>query len=321
MLALALHRYGRTETAQRIVQSLRERAEQSRELGMYWKQRASYHWYQAPLESHALLMEVFAEVAKDAKSVEEMKIWLIKNKQTNDWKTTTATAAAVYALLSNGTNLLEATQALEIEIGNKKLNVNELKKEAGTDYFKTTFNGADVSPKMAEVTIKNPNKVIALGAMYWQYFEDLDKVKMADNTPLSLTKTLLREEATEKGKILKTITEKTPLQVGDRVKVRITLNVDRPMEYVHLKDLRAAGFEPASVLSGYQYQDGVGYYQTTRDVSTNFFFEYLPKGVFVFEYLLTVQQRGDFSGGMTTVQCFYAPEFASHTNGIRVQVK
>jgi hypothetical protein len=103
--------------------------------------------------------------------------------------------------------------------------------------------------------------------------------------------------------------------------VRIELRADRDMEYVHMKDMRASGFEPLNVFSGYRSQDGVGYYESTHDASTNFFFSYLNKGAYVFEYPLVVTHAGDFSNGVATIQCMYAPEFTSHSEGVRVKVE
>jgi uncharacterized protein YfaS (alpha-2-macroglobulin family) len=111
------------------------------------------------------------------------------------------------------------------------------------------------------------------------------------------------------------------LKVGDRVVVRIEIATDRDMEYIHLKDARAAGFEPVNVLSGYRYKDGLGYYESTRDVSSNFFISYLRKGKYVFEYPLFAVQAGAYSAGLATIQCMYAPEFSAHTEGQRVEVK
>jgi len=88
-----------------------------------------------------------------------------------------------------------------------------------------------------------------------------------------------------------------------------------------MKDMRAAGFEPENVLSRYKWQDGLGYYESTKDASTNFFMDYLPKGTYVFEYPLRITHKGDFSNGITTIQCMYAPEFASHSEGVRVMIK
>jgi uncharacterized protein YfaS (alpha-2-macroglobulin family) len=156
--------------------------------------------------------------------------------------------------------------------------------------------------------------------MYWQYFEDLDKITSAE-TPLQLKKKLFLRQYTPTGEELTEINETSQVKVGDLVRVRIELRADRPMEFVHMKDMRAAGLEPINVLSHYKWQDGLGYYESTKDASTNFFFDYLPKGVFVFEYNLRVNNAGDFSNGITTIQSMYAPEFSSHSEGIRFNVE
>ncbi len=325
MIALALTREKKNETPLKIVKSLKERSLNNEELGMYWKNQGGYYWYQMPIETHALMIEVFSEVAKDNKSVEDLKTWLLKNKQTNAWKTTKATASAVYALLMNGQNWIAEDKKVKITIGNQPLDLTKIPQEEGSGYFKTSFfeNGkskvSDVL-SLGKIKVENPNKVPVWGAAYWQYFENLDKIKGFEETPLTLKKQLFREENSDKGLIMKPLEEKTKLNPGDKLKVRIELRVDRDMEYVHMKDARAAGFEPTNVLSQYKYQGGLGYYESTRDAATNFFFDYLPKGTYVFEYPLVINHRGDFSNGITTIQCMYAPEFSSHSAGVRVKV-
>ena len=135
-----------------------------------------------------------------------------------------------------------------------------------------------------------------------------------------LNKKLFKQVNTDRGPVLKPLEGET-LQPGDLIKVRIEIKVDRDMEYVHMKDMRASGLEPVNVLSQYKYQGGLGYYESTRDASTNFFFSYLSKGTYVFEYPLRVNHKGDFSNGVTTIQCMYAPEFTAHSEGVRIQVK
>ena len=321
MIALGLHRAKHGTAPAKIVKSLKERSLNNEEMGMYWKYDQGYYWYQLPIETHALMIEVFDEVAGDEKAVDDLKVWLLKTKQTTHWKTTKATSAAVYALLRRGDNWLLEDQPLEISIGGKTLDQSMIKKEAGTGYFKTSWNDEDIKNNMSEVKITNPNNVVAWGAMYWQYFEQLDKIETFEETPLTIVKQLFREENSDRGPIMKPIAEGNELIPGDKVKVRIELRVDRPMEYVHMKDMRASGFEPLNVLSSYKWQGGLGYYESTKDASTNFFFSYLPKGTYVFEYPLRVNHKGDFSNGITTVQCMYAPEFSSHSEGIRVKVK
>jgi uncharacterized protein YfaS (alpha-2-macroglobulin family)/predicted DCC family thiol-disulfide oxidoreductase YuxK len=325
MLALVHYRNGDEATAKDIVKSLKERSLNSDEMGMYWKNmmKGGYWWYEAPVETQALMIEVFSEVAKDEKAVDDLKVWLLKQKQTQDWKTTKATSEACYALLLQGNNWLLSDELVEVTLGDMKVNpkaMDDVKVEAGTGYFKTSWNKEAITPEMGKVTVKKNDKGVAWGGLYWQYFEQLDKITPAE-TPLKLKKQLFVQENSPTGPISRPILENTPLKIGDLVKVRIELRVDRAMEYVHMKDMRAAGFEPVNVISRYKYQDGLGYYETTKDAATNFFFSYLGQGTYVFEYDLRVSHAGDFSNGVTTIQCMYAPEFSSHSEGVRVKVK
>ena len=172
---------------------------------------------------------------------------------------------------------------------------------------------------MGNIEVTRNEEGIAWGAVYWQYFEDMDKIS-PHATPLSIKKVLFTEKNTPSGPVLEPIAEGGSISVGEKVMVRVELRVDRDMEFVHMKDMRAAALEPVNVLSGYRYQGGLGYYESTGDAATNFFFSYLQKGTYVFEYPLIAAQKGDFSNGITTVQCMYAPEFASHSEGIRISV-
>lgn len=324
MMALFLNRTGNTKTAGLVMKSLKETALQSDEMGMYWRNnQQGWFWYQAPVETQAMLIEAFDEVANDQKSVEEMKTWLLKQKQTQNWNTTKATTEAVYALLRRGTDLLTSDKLVELTVGTEKVDptkTEDSRPEAGTGYFKAGWDASSIKPEMGKVTVHNSNPSVAWGAMYWQYFEQLDRITPAQ-TPLSLSKKLFREANTPNGPVIEPITEKTRLKVGDKIVVRVELRTDRDMEYIHLKDMRASAFEPVDVISGYRYQDGMGYYQSTRDASTNFFISWLSKGTYVFEYKLIATQKGEFSNGITSIQCMYAPEFAAHSEGIRVKVE
>lgn len=331
MMALVMKRYQEKDTAVAIVKSIKEHALYSEEMGMYWKQSYGYFWYQAPIETHSLLIEVFHEVMDDAKSVDELKTWLLKQKQVQDWGTTKATANACYALLLRGEDWLKENRPPEITIGKSDpftivpgqtgagQDKEIIRTEAGTGYFKTSWVAPEIKPDMGNVKVVNNNDVVAWGSLYWQYFETLDKITPA-KTPLSLVKKLLVEKPSDTGPVLHPIKPGTKLRIGDRIKVRIELRVDRAMEFVHMKDMRASGFEPEDVISRYHWQDGLGYYQATKDASTNFFIDRLPKGTFVFEYALRVTHEGDFSNGITSIQCMYAPEFTSHSEGIRVSI-
>jgi uncharacterized protein YfaS (alpha-2-macroglobulin family) len=339
MIALFLSRTGDAKTANDILASLRENAINSTGLGMYWKSvNNGFYWQEAPVETQSLLIETFQELRSDQNAIDQMKIWLLQHKRSNHWPSTKATADACYALLLNGNDWLTSQQTVSIQLGNYKLNSNEEKAEAGTGYFKKQIPGDQVVPEMGNISVIIDSDTVApnrqastvnrqpstgnpsWGAVYWQYFENLDKITTAQ-TQLSIKKDLFIEKNSDKGLVLETVSEKNDLKPGDKLKMRIIITTDRDLEYVHLKDMRAACLEPVNVLSGYQWQQGLGYYQTTQDASTSFFFDRLPKGTFVLEYPVFVTTSGNYSSGISILECMYAPEFAAHSEGIRLQVE
>ncbi|MBO2010335.1 alpha-2-macroglobulin family protein [Hymenobacter negativus] len=318
-VALALFRHDAKATAAaEVLRALAENALHSPELGMYWKEvRGGYYWREAPTETQATLIEAFDEVKQDQKSVDEMKLWLLKQKQTHSWESTRATADACYALLLRGSDWLAPTQPLQVTVGGQLVKPEAA--QAGTGYFKTAWAAAEIQPAQGKVTLTKPDAGVAWGALYWQYFEDIDKVTSA-TTSLSLERELYRETRTASGPVLEKLTSASPLKIGDALVVRLVLRTDRALEYVHLKDQRAAGLEPIAQTSGYRYQNGLGYYESPRDAATNFFLGEVPRGTHVFEYRLRASQAGDFSGGLSQVQCLYAPEFGAHSAGVRLRV-
>jgi uncharacterized protein YfaS (alpha-2-macroglobulin family) len=316
-LALALHRFGDKSTAQGIMKSIRERSVTNEEMGMFWREtELSWWWYRAPIETQALMVEAFDEVVNDAKAVEECKVWLLKQKQTQDWKTTKATADAVYALLLRGRDLLASDALVDVKIGGREIKPEKV--EAGTGFYEQKFAAAEVKPKFGEVSIRKVDQGVAWGSVHWQYMEDMSKVTPHEGTPLKLKKSLYTKSNTAKGPVIAPV--KDALGVGDELVVRIELRVDRDMEYVHLKDQRGSGTEPVNVISQYKYQDGLAYYESTRDTASHFFIDYLPKGVYVFEYATRIQHKGRYQTGIAEIQCMYAPEFNSHSESLPIAV-
>lgn len=322
MIALTML-HGKPLVANAIIKSLKETAQTSDEMGMYWgKNMVGYYWYQSPIETQSLMIELFTETGGNDKAVEEMKIWLMRNKQTNNWKTTKATAAAVYALLLKQEDWLKAGVSSEIKLDNKSLAElkPDIKADAGTGYIKTSWVDEQIRPSLGEVAIKNNGKSISYGAMHWQYLEQMDKITPSQ-TDIHLERKYFIKKQTDTGPVLQAIDATHQPKTGDLLKVLVYLKAGRDYEYLQLKDLRPAGTEPVSALSEYKYQDGLSYYQVTKDVATNFFISNLNKGNYVFEYELRVAQPGNFSTGITSIQCMYAPEFNAHSEGSRVVFK
>lgn len=319
LIAVLMQKNGRQNIVQNILKSYREHATVSDEMGMYWaNNRAHVFMSQSATSVHTFIMDAFRIGGAKAEEMDNMKRWLLKQKQTQLWESTHATMDAVYALLSTGTDWFSAENRTVVTVADKR--IEPAKQELGTGYFKETWHKTEITPQMGRVKIENSGNSPAWGALYWQYYEDLDKITKTDAS-LDVEKLLFVEETDASGRKLVPITENRPLNVGDKVIVRLTVRTDRDLEFVHLKDMRAAAFEPVEQLSGVKWQGGTIYYQASKDASTNFYFDALPRGTYVFEYGVFVTRTGDYSNGITTIQCMYAPEFTSHTAGIRVEVK
>ncbi len=327
IMALVAKRNNNATLADQILKSLKENSLYSDEMGMYWKElnNPSHYWWGYPIENHALLMEAFYELENNVDRLNDLKTWLLKNKQTNHWHTNSATADAVYALLLTGSNWLEADLQATMTAGNWTVRANTA--NDGLGYIKETIDGEKVRPEMGniQVTVKpapgrDASGISSWGAYYWQYFEEMDKVGSAE-TGLKVSKKIYKQENTEKGPQLVPVNEETLLQTGDKVRIVLQFSADREMDYVHIKDLRAASFEPINQVSGYRYQSGLWFYQSPKDLSMNYYFRQLPRGSYTLEYELMVTHAGTFLDGIATIQCLYAPEFAGHDGGQKLSIE
>jgi len=317
-LAIGLTRFGDKQTPADIMRSIKEHSVTSEELGMFWRDTEhSWWWYHAPIETQALMIEAFDEVMGDTQAVEDCRVWLLKQKQTQDWATTKATADAIYSLLLRGADLLASDTLVQVALAGQWIEPEQV--EAGTGFYEERFVRGEITPAMGQITVQKTDSGVSWGAVHWQYLEDMSKVTPYEGTLLQLVKTLYVKQTTDKGQVLYPV--QGPLAVGDELVVRIELRVDRDMEYVHMKDQRGSGTEPVDVLSRYRYQDGLGYYQSTRDTATHFFMDYLPKGTYVFEYSTRIQQKGQYQTGMASIECMYAPEFNSHSQSFELEVR
>jgi hypothetical protein len=318
MVAITMNRNGNGHLANEILQSLKENALKTDELGMYWaKNRSGYFWNERPVAVQATIIEAFSEISKYQTDVDEMKIWLLKQKQTQVWDSPIASLNAIYALLMEGSNWLGDEGAVVIKVGDEKLEIPTV--EAGTGYFKRTLNTQNVNAETAKVTIEKSGEGIGWGSMYWQFYQNLDQVE-SHGGPLSVSKELFVEKISSVGKTMVPIAQ-VKLKSGDKVITRLVITSDRNLNFVALKDLRASCLEPVNQRSGCEWKESVCYYQTTKDASTQFFFSHLPKGTYVFEYELWVNNIGEFTSGIASIQCQYAPEFIGHSRAEKLLVE
>lgn len=315
-IALLMQRNGKKEVAGEIIGWLRKTATTSEEQGMYWaNNRRGSDFFISPVDVHTLLMAAFQEITPETKENDWMKQWLLNQKRTQNWGTTPSTLNAIHAILLTGSDWLNNANTVAVQWGNKTYSTTS--GETATGYVKETLTGDALTSGTNNLLIRKEGDAPAWGAVYYQYFAPVDQVD-AQKGVLNVEKKLFVEIYNGTERTIRPMSSEQPLQVGDKVIVRLTIRNDRDMDYVALKDLRAGCFEPANQLSGYSYKNGVGFYRSPKDVSENFFFRRLPKGTFVLEYPVYVSRSGEYAGGISTIQCMYAPEFVSHTEGGRI---
>jgi hypothetical protein len=323
-VALVLYRtgdkYAKLE-AQRIMEFIRQQSVTDREKGMYWRKEYSgyyYRWYEAPIERQALLIEAFSEIAPRPDELTAMKQWLLMQKEGNSWSNTKATAEAVYALLLGAPQDLLAPAATTVRVGETV--ITDGPAEAGTGYVQRVWNPESMTKPLADITVRTDSVHPAFGAAYWQYLEVPDQVE-ATGSGLSVRRTLYHQPAVGDGQTAAPVTADNPIRLGERITVKIVITSDRDLEYVQLKDPRAASFEPVNIHEREGRQQGVRWVESPRDASVCFFFSTFPKGTVVLEYDVFATQTGDFSAGATTVECMYAPEYRAQGDGARVTVR
>ncbi|MDX1651715.1 MAG: alpha-2-macroglobulin family protein [Brumimicrobium sp.] len=312
--------------SQMILASLRDRAKTEQSKGTYFPENdGGYYWDEDKIVTQALIIEFFSKAGASQQEVDKLRLWLILQKRSNAWESTKSTALATYALLLNGTDYLEDTKLPVIRIGSEQLVYSETVKPderfvevtPGLGHLQTTWSGGEVNKNLAEIIIDKPTATPSYGAVYWKYFEDMSKVKASSNAEIQIRKTYRKVVAGDKGD---QFVPDTLFKVGDRVSIELVVTVKNDLEFVHIKDLRPAGFEPKMGVSRHFWRNGLWYYQSPRDVSMNYFIDNLPKGTHVFTYEVFVTNSGRFDSGNATVQCMYAPEFVAHSGGDVISV-
>lgn len=307
--AIILQQAGKVVEARLFMQSLMEYSVVTDEMGRYFDTpKARYSWFSYKIPTEVAAMEAIQRITKDTKAIDEMKRWLLKQKQTQTWETPIATADAVYALMATGaSDLLANTGGVEITLGKEVIRTPA---DNAIGYIKKTVSGDVMNIK--KVSVDKEGTGMGWGAVYAQYLESMDQIGEQGNG-LSVSRQLYKGD--------EALNESAPLKVGDRITVRLTVKADRDMDFVQIKDDRAACMEPLQAVSGFRWGNGLGYYQATKDASTQFFIDQMRKGTYVIEYQVYVNRTGEYQAGIATVQSAYAPEFGGHTRGYRVMVE
>jgi hypothetical protein len=323
-ILMTLQRNGDLKTAVNIHKSIKEKAVNSPEKGIYFPSGFSLYSYQTNEEIQSILIEAFSEYNKDLPFVEGMKTWLLQQKRVQQWSNNKATAKACYVLLQQGNKWHEQENVIRVSLGDTLISSENELKQSGTGYFKKTYPGEIIESSWGKVNI-NANSKTGIstpvwGSLYWQYTDKIENIQAGSST-LSVSRLFFRENIQDNKTVLLELDDTTTINPGDKIIVRWVIKNDRLLEYVGMKDLRAACLEPVDKTSGYRWKDGIGYYESIRDAGSELFFDQLPAGTFILESAFYVTHRGNFSSGYTSVQCLYAPEISAQSDGGKIKVE
>ena len=318
--ASLLARNGEMVTANAIAKQLRAIATHSASRGMYWaNNRFASGSLATPTTIHCQLMATLGELAPENKAEQTaLNTWLLSEKQTVDWKTVPATVEAIYVLLKTDTNTLSATGTSRIAWGKQVFESSPAEQGAGN--IRATIQSKQNSPALDTLHIQKSSTTPSWGAIFQQYKTPIAAVKAAGDE-LKISKALFIRTNDGTQELLQPITEAHPLRVGDKVTVRLTLTAARTFSYVHVTDPFAASTQPTSFIAAHQLQDGINYDQAPSDTAQNLFINRLPQGSYTLTYDLYITRQGTYTGGVTQVECLYAPAFRAHTTGALLSIE
>lgn len=311
------------EVAELIFKSLQDRSKFVEKRGRFFPEnQGGYYWQRDKIGTHSMLLTFYNEMNAETQEIEELRLWLLLNKRSNHWGHTKNTAMATYAMLLTGKDFTSDQTVPTVKIGgetimNDKIAQKEKKQIPFMGYFKQSWSKGEITKDLGDLVIEKTTTTPSYGAMYWQYFEDIDKVEESGNPDIDVTRKYELVVAGQKGKEYKKTKNYT---IGDRIRITLTFETQNDLEYVHLKDLRPSGFEPLENLSRHHWDQGLWYYQSPRDASMNFFIDKLPRGSYTLTYEVFATAKGSFSAGNTTIQCMYAPEMVANSKGELIKV-
>lgn len=280
------------------IKSLKEYTVYREDMGRYYDtNRALYSWRDYRIPTQVAAIEAIKRLApEDTMTIEEMQRWLLQEKRTQAWDTPVNSADAIYAFLNGNSELLKAQPKTVLKVDGEELQTSQA--TAGIGYVKTTMSGDNKQTFTAEKTSTGTS----WGAVYMQYMQPVSDIE-AQNSGIKVKREILSAAAN--------------LKVGDRIKVRITIEADRDYDFVQVVDKRAACMEPVNQLSGYRW----GYYTTPKDCATNYYFDLLAKGKHVIETEYYIDRAGTYETGTCTASCAYSPEFRGVAKSQTIKVE
>jgi hypothetical protein len=323
-LALTLKRMQRPKDATLVWASVMDSSKTDQDLGTYWApEDRAWLWYNDTIETQAFALRTLMDLDPSDSRRHGLVQWLFLNKKLNQWKSTRATAEVIYSLVwyLKTEGALAVREDVTVETGGQKTTfVFEPDRYTGKRN-QVVVPGEKMNPQTdATIGVAKSGKGLAFASASWHFStEKLPTEERGDF--FSVSRRYFKREAASSGFVLKPLAEGAPIVAGDQIEVQLSLRTKHAAEYVHLRDPRAAGTEPESVLSRYKWDLGIAWYEETRDSGANFFFEQLPAGEYTFKYRVRANMAGTFRVSPATVQSMYAPEFNAYSAGATLKIR
>ena len=310
VMATVMDAFGKKNEAKVLLQSVMEYMVSNDEMGSYFDTyKAGYSSCDYRIPTHVSAMEAIIRLGENkAILLDDMSLWLLKQKQVQVWDTPISSVNAIYAFLANGGSRLDSTSVMRANISNEIL----VTPDDAIGHVSLSLKGTEID-KVHDISFSRDGSGTGWASVYTQCLEKMDKVKNYNGDGLKIERRYMRNG--------KEVTPFSELSVGDKVTVCLTVSANRDMDFVKIKDEKPACLEVASQLSSYSWVDGLSFYRVNKDASVEFFMDRMRKGTYTIRYDAYVTRSGSYASGAASLISVYAPQYGSHTEGLRVNVK
>ncbi|MFH2002010.1 MAG: MG2 domain-containing protein [Planctomycetota bacterium] len=343
MFGLALHKEKQADKLAMIVQNIEQFLVTDDENQTAWLNlpgESWWYWYGSEYEALAYYLKLLARIAPQSPQASGVAKYLINNrKHATYWNSTRDTALCIEALADymRASNEDKPEMTLEIFIDGRK------HKEVTLD--KENLFSFDSSLVLIGDAIESGDHVIEFkkkgnGPLYFNAYLTcftLEEFIYSAGLEIKVARKYYRLEPVDKavdtagshGQALKKKVEKydripiesgTILKSNDLVEIELEIESKNDYEYILFEDMKAAGFEPMEVQSGY-LPGGLSAYMELRDERVCFFARTLPHGRHSLSYRMRAEIPGRFSALPTRAYGMYAPELKANSDEIKIGIE
>ena len=340
--ALALHYRGDEEGLAMVMRNISQYLRQDDENQTAWLELSGgtwWYWYGSEYEAQAYYLKLLAATEPKSEVAPRLVKYLLNNRRhATYWNSTRDTALVIEAMAEFLKASGEDRPDLELELwvdGQLRKTVQIDAENLFTFDNRLVLTGDEIAA--GEHTVELRKK--GTGPIYFNGYQTnftledhitaaglelkverrFYKLTPADATAnvagghgQAVTQRVEKYERT----LLENLDE---LESGDLVEVELVVDSKNDYEYILLEDMKAAGFEPVEVRSGYNGNE-LGAYMELRDNRVCLFVARMARGRHSVSYRLRAEIPGRFSALPTRVSAMYAPELKANSEEIKLRI-